>query len=164
LQSAFFIVLSFFSLSSKNHAQALALAAKLASTETTKVTATIVMPNNAPKVKAAAVASYGAEIIMVENTNEAREEEADRIVETTGAVFIHPSEDPRVIAGQGTTGLELVEQVREMGKELDAVIIPVGGGGLATGIIISLRGLLGDKVKVSHLGCQESPPKQRGIT
>jgi serine racemase len=136
--------------SSGNHAQALALAAKLACTDTTKVTATIVMPNNAPDVKKAAVADFGASIVMVENTNEAREGEADRIVERTGAVFIHPSEDPRVIAGQGTASLEFVEQVREMGKELDAVVIPVGGGGLAAGNAIALRGLLGDKVKVSR--------------
>jgi threonine dehydratase len=123
----------------------------LASTESMPVSATIVMPSNAPLVKKRAVESYGATIVSVANTNEAREEEADRIVETTGAVFIHPSEDPRVIAGQGTTSLELVEQVREMaGKELDAVIIPVGGGGLASGNIIALRGLLGQKVKVSR--------------
>ena len=134
--------------SSGNHAQALALAAKLASTETRKVSATIVMPKNAPHVKKAAVQDFGGNIVMVENTNEAREGEADRIVASTGASFIHPSEDPRVIAGQGTVCLEFVEQVKEMGEELDAVIIPVGGGGLASGNIISLRALLGDKVKV----------------
>ena len=135
--------------SSGNHAQALALASKLASNETTTVSATIVMPNNAPLVKKAAVQDFGAQIVMVENTNEAREEEADRIVETTGAVFVHPSEDPRVIAGQGTVCYEFVEQVQEMAKvNLDAVIIPVGGGGLASGNIICLRGLLGDNVKI----------------
>jgi threonine dehydratase len=135
--------------SSGNHAQALALAAKLASTDATTVKATIVMPQNAPLVKKAAVQDFGAKIVMVENTNEAREDEADRIVETTGAVFIHPSENPRVIAGQGTVCLEFVEQVRDMiGKDLDAVIIPVGGGGLASGNIICLRGLLGNKVKI----------------
>lgn len=135
--------------SSGNHAQALALAAKLGSTETTKVMATIVMPRNAPQVKAAAVRDFGAEIVVVDNTNEAREDMADRIVETTGAIFVHPSEDPKVIAGQGTTCLEFVEQVRDLvGQDLDAVIIPVGGGGLASGNIISLRGMLGEKVKI----------------
>lgn len=134
--------------SSGNHAQALALAAKLASTETRNVSATIVMPKNAPNVKKAAVQDFGGNIVMVESTNEAREGEADRIVAATGASFIHPSEDPRVIAGQGTVCLEFVDQVKEMGEELDAVIIPVGGGGLASGNIISLRALLGDKVKV----------------
>lgn len=136
--------------SSGNHAQALALAAKLASTNECTVSATIVMPSNAPLVKKRAVASYGATIIEVENTNEARETAADRIVQETGAVFIHPSENPKVIAGQGTTCLELVEQVREMVQiDLDAVIIPVGGGGLASGNTVALRGLLGNKVKVS---------------
>lgn len=136
--------------SSGNHAQALALASKLASTETTHVTATIVMPENAPLVKKAAVQDFGANIVIVENTNEAREDEADRIVATTGAVFVHPSEDPRVIAGQGTVCLEFVEQVRELtgGNNLDLVIIPVGGGGLASGNLVCLRGLLGDKVKI----------------
>ena len=134
--------------SSGNHAQALALAAKLASTAKTKVSATIVMPKNTPNVKKAAVADFGGNIVMVENTNEAREEEAERIVQATGAVFIHPSEDPRVIAGQGTACLEFVEQIRELGHDLDAVIIPVGGGGLAAGNTISLRALLGEKVKV----------------
>ncbi|KAG7366978.1 serine/threonine dehydratase [Nitzschia inconspicua] len=136
--------------SSGNHAQALALASKLASTDAVTVTATIVMPNNAPMVKKAAVEDFGAKIVMVENTNEAREEEADRIVETTGAVFVHPSENPRVIAGQGTVCLEFVEQVRELnaGVDLDLVIIPVGGGGLASGNLVCLRGLLGNKVKI----------------
>lgn len=108
------------------------------------------MPNNAPLVKKNAVESYGAEIVEVAPTNEAREERADRIVEETGAVFVHPSEDPRVIAGQGTTCLEFVQQVRELAAQqtLDAVIIPVGGGGLASGNTISLRGQLGKDVKV----------------
>lgn len=146
------VLLSNFVTHSQNHAQALALAAKLASTNDIPVTATIVMPNNAPIVKKNAVASYGATIVEVANTNEARAEEANRIVHSTGAIFIHPSEDPRVIAGQGTASLELVEQVRQIaGTELDAVIIPVGGGGLASGNSISLRGMLGDKVKVKDI-------------
>jgi threonine dehydratase len=97
------------------------------------------------------VACYGATIVEVANTIEAREEAAERIVRTTGAVIIHSSQDPRVIAGQGTVCTELVEQVREMaGIELDAVIIPVGGGGLASGSAIALRGLLGENVKVTR--------------
>jgi serine racemase len=134
--------------SSGNHAQALALAAKLSSTDQTKVHATIVMPHATPLVKKNAVKDFGATIVMVESTNKAREEEADRIVEETGATFVHPSENPRVIAGQGTVCLELVKQVRDMGEELDAVIIPVGGGGLGAGNTIALRALLGDKVKI----------------
>jgi len=137
--------------SSGNHAQALALASKLASNKKTKVRATIVMPVTAPLVKKQAVLDFGADIVIVDNTNDARKKEATRIVLSTGAVFIHPSENPRVIAGQGTVCLEFVEQVQEILNgvgNLDAVIIPVGGGGLASGNAISLRGILGDKVKI----------------
>ena len=137
--------------SSGNFAQALALAAKLTSTSAMKVAATVVIPNIAPQVKKNAISDFGAEIVLVPNTHDARKNEADRIVETTGAVFIHTSDNPRVMAGQGTVSLEFVEQVRELGKDLDAVIIPVGGGGLAAGNTIALRGLLGDKVKVRIL-------------
>jgi serine racemase len=134
--------------SSGNHAQALALAAKISSTEQTRVHATIVMPQNTPTVKKNAVQDFGATIVMVESTNEARAAETDRIVNETGAIYVHPSENPLVIAGQGTVCLELVQQVRDMGEELDAVIIPVGGGGLGAGNTIALRALLGDKVKI----------------
>lgn len=136
--------------SSGNHAQALALASKLASSNENKtVSATIVMPKSAPLVKKNAVQDFGATIVMVENTNEARKAEAEKIIASTGATFIHPSENPKVIAGQGTVCLEFVEQVQTLGGgDLDAVIIPVGGGGLASGNCISLRALLGNKVKI----------------
>lgn len=135
--------------SSGNHAQAVALAAKLSSTSQTTVTATIVMPENTPAVKKSAVSDFGGNIIIVANTNEAREEKADEIAAETGATFVHPSEDPHVIAGQGTVCLELVEQVAQQQNEpIDLVIIPVGGGGLAAGNAISLRGILGDKVRI----------------
>jgi serine racemase len=157
--------------SSGNHAQAVALAARIASSidnqgsSGPRVNATICMPRNCPTVKRNAVAGFGGEIIMVDNTNEAREEMADRIVEERNAHFIHPSEDPKVIAGQGTASLEMVEQVRgvlrqrasteaaappfhSFDKPLDVVIIPVGGGGLASGNTIALRGLFGDNIKI----------------
>lgn len=151
--------------SSGNHAQALALAAKLSSSATKHVTATIVMPESTPMVKKNAVIAFGGIPVMTANTNEARESEAERILRCqTGARFIHPSEDPLVIAGQGTVCLEFIEQVRDIHKNnnnnhhttttttntntLDAVIIPVGGGGLAAGNTITLRALLGDQVKI----------------
>ena len=135
--------------SSGNHAQALALAAKLSSTESQRVTATIVMPESTPIVKKNAVVVFGGIPVMTANTNEARESEADRIRQETGARFVHPSEDSLVIAGQGTVCLEFIEQVRNAHNvTLDAVIIPVGGGGLASGNAITLRGLLGDRVKI----------------
>jgi serine racemase len=136
--------------SSGNHAQALALAAKLSSTETCPVKATIVMPESTPAVKKSAVIAFGGVPVMVANTNEARENEADRIQRETGATFVHPSEDPRVIAGQGTVCFEFVAQMGDELKvsPLDVVIIPVGGGGLAAGNTIALRGLLGDSVRI----------------
>ena len=146
--------------SSGNHAQAVAMAAKLAATPERPVRATIVMPKNAPAIKQAATRGSGATVVLCESTNEARAEAADRIMKETGASFIHPSEDPRVIAGQGTCALELLQQLKELRDDsefqLDAVIIPVGGGGLAAGNAVALRGLLGDKVKVRMLRVKNS--------
>jgi threonine dehydratase len=116
--------------SSGNHAQALALAAKLRG-----IPAYIVMPDNAPAVKKAAVAEYGGVITYCEPTQQEREATLAQIVARTGAAFIHPYEDPRVIAGQGTAALELLEQV----PALDVVIAPVGGGGLLSGTAIAVK-------------------------
>lgn len=114
--------------SSGNHAQALALAAKLRG-----IPAYIVMPDNAPSVKKAAVAGYGGRITFCEPTLEARESMLAEVVEKTGATFVHPYNDARVIAGQGTAALELLEDV----SHLDALIAPVGGGGLMSGTLIA---------------------------
>ena len=113
--------------SSGNHAQALALAAREQG-----IKAYIVMPNNSPKVKVKAVEGYGAEITFCEPNLEARESTLARIVEETGAVFIHPYDRANIIAGQGTACLELNEEVRD----LDVVVAPVGGGGLLSGTAI----------------------------
>ncbi len=118
--------------SSGNHAQALALAAKLRG-----VKAFIVMPTNAPAVKRNAVEEYGAEIIPCEPTVAAREATADRVVAETGAVLIHPYNDNRIIAGQGVAALELLEDV----ADLDIVMAPVGGGGLLSGTAIAAAAL-----------------------
>jgi serine racemase len=141
--------------SSGNHAQALALAAQLSSTSTTTVHATIVMPNNTPIVKKNAVDAYGGTIVLVDNTNEAREDESQRILHekvqhNKQSYFIHPSENPYVIAGQGTVCYELIHQcmTEYNNTKLDIIIIPVGGGGLAAGNIISIRSLLGSNVKI----------------
>ncbi|NQV29213.1 MAG: pyridoxal-phosphate dependent enzyme [Rhodopirellula sp.] len=122
--------------SSGNHAQALALAAKMRG-----VPAYIVMPSTAPSVKKAAVEGYGAEVIVCEPTLAARESTADAVQIRTGATFIHPYDNDDVIAGQGTAMLELYEQVAELGELLDAVVTPVGGGGLLAGTCIAARGL-----------------------
>ena len=123
-----------------------ALAAKLASTPEIPVKSTIVMPQNAPIVKRQAVEAFGGVPVMTESTNEAREQAAEDIRQRTGATFIHPSEDPRVIAGQGTVCLELHAQTTD--TPLDTVIIPVGGGGLAAGNTIALRALYGSNVSI----------------
>ncbi|HFB67536.1 MAG TPA: pyridoxal-phosphate dependent enzyme [Calditrichae bacterium] len=118
--------------SSGNHAAALALAAQLRGTS-----AYIVMPENSPAVKVAAVRDYGARITFCKPTLKAREETLQQVVEKTGAVFIHPYNNPNVIAGQGTAALELLEQV----GELDVVLAPVGGGGLMSGTAITVRAM-----------------------
>ncbi len=114
--------------SSGNHAQALALAARVRG-----IPAYIAMPNNAPAVKKAAVAGYGGQITFCEPTLEAREATLKQIVAATGANVVHPYNDERVIAGQGTAALELLEEV----PDLDVIIAPVGGGGLLSGTSIA---------------------------
>jgi threonine dehydratase len=118
--------------SSGNHAQALALAARLRG-----IPAFIVMPKTAPAVKKAAVAGYGGKITFCEPTLESREQTLRKIVSETGAAVIHPYNDERVIAGQGTAALELLEEV----PDLDAIITPVGGGGLLSGTCIAAKGI-----------------------
>lgn len=114
--------------SSGNHAAALALAANLRG-----IPAYIVMPNNAPSVKKNAVAGYGGVITFCEPTLAARESTLDRIRLDTGSTVIHPYNDERVITGQGTAALELLEDV----PDLDVIIAPVGGGGLLSGTAIA---------------------------
>ncbi len=110
--------------SSGNHAQALAYAAK-----TLAIKAYIVMPKSSPQVKVDAVRGYGAEVIICESNQAAREAALDKVVAETGAEFIHPYDDYRVITGQATCVKELIEEV----PTLDVVITPVGGGGLLSG-------------------------------
>lgn len=117
--------------SSGNHAQAVALAASLRG-----IPAYIVMPTDAPAVKRAAVEGYGGRITPCEPTLEARERTLAALVEETGAEFIHPYNDPRVVSGQGTAALELLEEV----DGLDVVLAPVGGGGLLSGTAIAAHG------------------------
>lgn len=127
--------------SSGNHGAALALAAAHRG-----VPARVVMPRDAPRVKRAAVAGYGAEIVLCEPTAEARREAAERVRRETGATLVHPFDDPRVIAGQGTAALELFEQAAELGggepgvAGLDYLLVPVGGGGLAAGTAVAAAG------------------------
>jgi threonine dehydratase/serine racemase len=118
--------------SSGNHAQALALAARVRG-----VPAYIVMPKTAPAVKKAAVEGYGGQITLCEPNLTDREKTANALVERTGATLIPPFDHPDVIAGQGTAALELLEDV----PDLDAIITPVGGGGLLSGCCVAARGV-----------------------
>jgi threonine dehydratase len=118
--------------SSGNHGAAVARAARLRG-----VRARIVMPENSSAAKFEAVRSFGGEVIMCAPTLAAREAAAEQIIRETGAAFIHPYDDPRVIAGQGTIALELLEEV----PELDCLLLPVGGGGLASGVSTAAKAL-----------------------
>jgi threonine dehydratase len=118
--------------SSGNHAAALARAAKLRG-----IPAYIVMPENSPLAKQASVRRQGAEVIVCEPTLAARESTARSVVERTGATFIHPYDDLRVMAGQGTSALELLEDV----PDLDDILCPVGGGGLLSGVAVATKGI-----------------------
>lgn len=122
--------------SSGNHAQGVALAARLLG-----IRALIVMPADAPRVKAEATKGYGAEIRFYDRLTESREEIAASIAEERGAIVVPAFDDPHIIAGQGTAGLELVRQARALGAELGAVIAPCSGGGLLAGIAIAVKAL-----------------------
>lgn len=110
--------------SSGNHGQAVALASKLAGAK-----AYIVMPKNASRVKVDAVRGYDAEVIFCEPNDASRTKACEEVVAKTGATLIHPFDDYSIIAGQATAAKELMEKV----EDLDAIIAPVGGGGLAAG-------------------------------
>ena len=114
--------------SSGNHGAALALAARLRG-----MSARIVMPTNAPASKKAAVAGYGGTIVYCEPTQEAREATLEAVVRETGAAFVHPYNNGKVIAGQGTAALELCAEV----PQLDVILAPVGGGGLLSGTALT---------------------------
>ena len=118
--------------SSGNHAQGVARAARLLGAP-----AVVVMPSDAPEVKRERVAADGAEIVVVGTASDERQRVAEEIAAQRGLAIIPPFDDDRIIAGQGTVGLELVEDV----PDLTAVLVPVGGGGLASGVAVAVRAL-----------------------
>lgn len=118
--------------SSGNHAQGVALAAKLLN-----IPAAIVMPDDAPPVKLAATRGYGAEVIVYDRLTGSREEIATRLSQERGLTLVPPFNDPYIIAGQGTAALELLEDAHD----LDALVVPVGGGGLISGCAIAAKNL-----------------------
>jgi len=128
--------------SSGNHAAALALAAR-----SRGIRAWIVMPSNAPKIKVRAVEAYGAEITFCEPTIAAREAASAALLQRTGAVLVHPYDNDRVIAGQGTATLEFLEDV----PDLDYLCVPVSGGGLLSGNAIAAKSL---RPGIQVIGCE----------
>jgi threo-3-hydroxy-L-aspartate ammonia-lyase len=118
--------------SSGNHAQGVALAARLLG-----VPATIVMPSDAPRVKLDATRGYGAQIVLYERERSHREEIAREVAAERGATIVPPFDDPRIVAGAGTAALELLDDA----GPLDAIVVPLGGGGLMGGTAIAAHGL-----------------------
>jgi threonine dehydratase len=128
--------------SSGNHGAAVALAAKMCG-----IRSWVVMPRNAPKVKIRAVQAYGGEITLCEPTLAAREAASAELLRRTGAVLIHPYDDDRVIAGQGTAALEFLEEI----PYLDVICAPVSGGGLLSGTAIAAKSL---RPEIAVVGCE----------
>jgi threonine dehydratase len=118
--------------SSGNHAQAVARSARLLGT-----TAVICMPENAPRVKVAGVERDGAEVVLTGNDSEDRHRRALELVEERGLVMVEPYDDPAIIAGQGTCGLEIVEEL----AGVTSVLVPVSGGGLSSGVATAVKSL-----------------------
>ncbi len=116
--------------SSGNHAQAVALASKLAGSK-----AFVVMPRGSTKVKINAVKEYGAEIIYCDSNDQSRQETCDKVIGNTGAIFVHPFDDYRIIAGQATAAKEFIEEI----EDLDIIMTPVGGGGLSAGTALAAK-------------------------
>ena len=120
--------------SSGNHAQGVAAAAQIKGLQ-----AVIVMPSDTPEVKKANTRSYGAEVVTYDRARESREEIAGRLAQQRGAVLVPPFEHADIIAGQGTTGLELAEEASRLGVRLDDVLVCCSGGGLTAGIALAME-------------------------
>jgi threonine dehydratase len=123
--------------SSGNHAQGVAAAARRLG-----MTATIVMPADAPAVKLNNTRALGAEVVLYDRFSESREEIATRIATDRSATSVPPYDDPYIIAGQGTIGLEILEQANELGASVGTVLVCCGGGGLVAGISTAIRSKL----------------------
>lgn len=120
--------------SSGNHAQGVALAAKLH-----RIASVIIMPSDAPALKIANTRAYGAEVVLYDRVQESRDEIGARLATDRNLTLIKPFDQPQVIAGQGTTGLEIAEQAAELGIDKADVLVPVSGGGLLSGIALALE-------------------------
>ena len=120
--------------SSGNHAQGVAAAAKLLG-----LRATIVMPSDAPKAKLARTRGHGAEVVLYDREREDRAAIAEKLVKERGATLVPPYDDPMIIAGQGTIGTEIVEDLDRLGLKPEIVVVGASGGGLAAGISLGVK-------------------------
>lgn len=139
--------------SAGNHAQGVALAAAR-----NGIKAKICIPDGAPISKVEATKSYGAEVCLVDGVYDDAYEKAVSLVKETGATFIHPFDDEMVIAGQGSIGLEIIEQL----PKVDAVVVPVGGGGLISGVAFALKSL-DPNIKVYGVQAEGAPSMQKSL-
>lgn len=139
--------------SAGNHAQGVALAAA-----TYGIPSTIVMPAHAPLSKVAATRNYGAQVVLHGNVYDEAYEEAKRRQAESGATFIHPFNNPAVIAGQGTIGLEILEDL----PDVDKVVVPIGGGGLISGVALAMKSLKPD-IKIIGVQAQNMPSMAQSL-
>nr|WP_323777459.1 threonine/serine dehydratase [Amylibacter sp.] len=120
--------------SSGNHAQGVALAAHMH-----KTSAVIIMPSDAPQIKIDNTKALGAKVVLYDRATEDRDEVAEKVNANRGLALVKPFDDPEVIAGQGTTGIEIVFQAKDLSVKDAEVLVPTGGGGLAAGIALALK-------------------------
>lgn len=139
--------------SAGNHAQGVALAAAR-----NGIKAKICIPDGAPISKVEATKSYGADVCLVEGVYDDAYKKAVSLVEETGATFIHPFDDEMVIAGQGSIGLEIIDQL----PKVDAVVVPIGGGGLISGVAFALKSL-NPNIKVYGVQAEGAPSMKNSI-
>lgn len=131
--------------SSGNHAQGVAAAATLM-----KMASTIIMPKDAPKAKINNTKALGGNVVLYDRLTENREEIGERLKAEMGATLVKPYDDPMIIAGQGTIGLEIASQMKELGATADVVIVPAGGGGLVSGTALAISETIGCPVYSSE--------------
>ncbi len=139
--------------SAGNHAQGVALAASMFG-----VKATIVMPEGAPLAKIAATRAYGAEVVLSGLVYDDAYQKAMELQQETGAVFVNPFNDPQVIAGQGSLGLEIMDDEPDIGT----VVVPIGGGGLISGIAVAIKSLW-PNVKIIGVQAAGAPSMQQSL-
>ena len=139
--------------SAGNHAQGVALAARIHG-----IRAVVCMATNATPAKVAATKAYGAEVVLHGNIWDEANEKAKELVRTEGLTYVHPFDDAQLIAGQGTLGLEIVQDW----PNVDAVVVPIGGGGLISGVSMAVKGH-NPKIRVIGVESADGPAMQRSV-